>query len=266
MSYNSEIKSTEQKPFAELYQFSTGQSNYYYTSYETPITYLSQIYQPAAIKRSAFSFDDKISAARCKITMFASSPLKQYISNSPIEPTRIKITRVFPHDLTAVKVIFDGEVIRVTITKDVCEADCESVSVLFRNKLPNIVYQSYCNHALFDAGCGINKETIKTRTSVTVSGSTLVASAFDALADGYFTGGHVVTDYGDARLITNHVGNTITLQVPFDARLVTGANVNAFPGCDKSVSTCIAKFNNKNNFLGFPYIPSNNPVLWGFDK
>jgi uncharacterized phage protein (TIGR02218 family) len=34
-------------------------------------------------------------------------------------------------------------------------------------------------------------------------------------------------------------------------------------GCDKSFATCGAKFANRDNFRGFPYMPGNDAVLAG---
>jgi len=35
--------------------------------------------------------------------------------------------------------------------------------------------------------------------------------------------------------------------------------VSAFPGCDKSIGICQAKFNNHQNYGGFPHTPTKNP-------
>lgn len=37
---------------------------------------------------------------------------------------------------------------------------------------------------------------------------------------------------------------------------VLGDAFTAYPGCDKQITTCDSKFNNKSNFGGFPYIPA----------
>ena len=39
--------------------------------------------------------------------------------------------------------------------------------------------------------------------------------------------------------------------------------MDAYPGYDGSPATCVDKFDNLDNFVGFPYIPSKNPVVWG---
>jgi len=50
--------------------------------------------------------------------------------------------------------------------------------------------------------------------------------------------------------------------MPFDDEVV-GKQVIVYAGCDKTPQTCKNKFNNLQNFRGFPYIPVKNPVIWG---
>jgi hypothetical protein len=57
------------------------------------------------------------------------------------------------------------------------------------------------------------------------------------------------------RTIKRVDGDTITLMSPLPNIPEIGAIVALTHGCDKSQSTCLNKFNNLNNFGGFPYIP-----------
>ena len=43
--------------------------------------------------------------------------------------------------------------------------------------------------------------------------------------------------------------------------LTTGQTVVAIPGCDGRAETCRDTFNNIVNYLGFPFIPAENPAL-----
>jgi len=93
------------------------------------------------------------------------------------------------------------------------------------------------------------------------NGSVLRSATFATQPDGFFTMGHVRHNT-DIRLITDHVGQDITLQVPFDSRLQDGQLVSAFPGCDKTFETCRDKFNNLARRTGFDLIPETNPAVW----
>ena len=43
--------------------------------------------------------------------------------------------------------------------------------------------------------------------------------------------------------------------------MTVGDTFNAIAGCDKTISTCIAKFNNAVNFRGEPYVPGMDKML-----
>jgi uncharacterized phage protein (TIGR02218 family) len=119
---------------------------------------------------------------------------------------------------------------------------------------------------VYDSGCGLDDTVWRVAATITqVSGSMLVASAFGDYDNDYFKGGWIT--YGqDMRLVTSHTKSSasVTLQIPFDSRMYVGASVWTYPGCDGAPSTCKNKFNNILKFLGMPYIPSRNPILWGF--
>ena len=81
----------------------------------------------------------------------------------------------------------------------------------------------------------------------------------DAQEDGYFTGGHII--FGDeTRTIVDHVGSIVTIMYKFK-ELEDNDSVDAYPGCDGKIETCKDKFDNLLNFLGFPFIPVENPAL-----
>lgn len=269
MSYASKIQELETFQFVELYEVGIGGSDSlqkeYYTDHVEKVTFDGNIYLPVAVERGAIKAENKINPIQLKISIAINDLFKKYIAEAPSVPITVKVTRVFLDDMDANIVIFNGELINITIENNVASIDCEANSEL-RTQIPVFVTQSQCNHSLFDNNCALDEEDFKTQTAVTVSGSTLISTAFDALADGYFNGGFVRKGT-DIRPITNHVGNTITISVPFPASAVfNGAVVDVFPGCDKMAETCKTKFDNFDNFVGFPYIPSSNPAIFAFDK
>jgi uncharacterized phage protein (TIGR02218 family) len=52
-----------------------------------------------------------------------------------------------------------------------------------------------------------------------------------------------------------------TLVLPMPNNVAVGDTFNARAGCDKTISTCIAKFNNAVNFRGEPYVPGMDKML-----
>jgi len=80
-----------------------------------------------------------------------------------------------------------------------------------------------------------------------------------ASIDGWFIGG--LMEFGvEKRTIVMHVGNVITIAYRM-VNLADNDSVDVYPGCDGRNITCRDKFDNIINFLGFPYIPIENPAM-----
>lgn len=265
MSYDANIQLIEQPALAELYQFESNNVFQYYTSYKDDITFQGNVYKAMPISRTSLSFDADFRDINLTITAPVTDPFITYITNSPLEVINIIIYQAFTIELTDFRVIYEGQIKQVGIKDKIAKALCESNSLALREMLPRFIYQSYCNYNVYDNDCGITKaaSNFEVITTVTVTGSTLISSDFIPKGDGFFTGGHVISSDGDIRLITNHVGDTLTIQIPFDTRVSTGDTIKAYAGCDKSIETCTNKFNNQQKFMGCPYIPSKNPSVWG---
>jgi hypothetical protein len=60
-------------------------------------------------------------------------------------------------------------------------------------------------------------------------------------------------------MITDHVGEKISIAYRF-SELKDGDTVDAYAGCDGRAETCRDKFDNIDNFLGFPFTPQENPA------
>ena len=263
MTFDSNMQLVEQAAIPELYVFTAGGYVWRYTSYKTDLTFLANLHKVAAIKRSGFTVDRELGSARVSIGMFISDPLQKYISATPLPSTNVEIYRAVSSSLADYALLFEGAIQRISMANRVVTADCGQSGKL-RARLPHIVYQSYCNWSLFECGCGLDAESWAVPASITVAASTLVSPTFASYADGWFTQGRVLYD-GDYRWITNHVGNTISLQIPFGPGLATGLTVVAYPGCDGQPATCRTKFDNFTvRHISMPYIPSHNPVIWGF--
>jgi hypothetical protein len=62
-------------------------------------------------------------------------------------------------------------------------------------------------------------------------------------------------------MIVSESGSSVELLYPVDIAVST--NVVLTVGCDHSTSTCASRFNNLDNYGGFPFIPSKNPFSTG---
>ncbi len=263
--YKEIVSSTELLPFAELYDFVFTTENFslYYTNYPTHITYRERIYKPVGIQRSSIK-QEKLEDITITITLFTKDDATFTFLNFDIPIIKIVIRRYF-FEFNVVKTIFVGEGTVVGIQDRTINLQAKDIlSIAMSKTVPKFLYSAYCCHSLFDKNCGLNKEDFKVTTQVSLSdnGKNLISSTFSNFSDNYFTNGYV--KFGNTfRLIVSHSGNKITLHFPIK-ELQDGDEVEVYPGCNKTPSDCKNKFNNYSNFLGFPYIPTKNPTIFGF--
>lgn len=263
MTLETNLQQTEMEAMPELYHFWAGTYEERITSWRSNLIFQGNEYLARPIRRSGFTFDSNFGPVNVSIEAPLVDTFIAYISTQPIEPTHVKIYRAIYSDLSDYAVIFTGQLTRMGITQRMARAEFESKANRLRVRIPQIIYQSYCNWDVFDINCALLSSSFEVKANVSVVSDTLISPTFGTYASQYFRAGRV--KFGDdERWVLDHTGNTITLQIPFDSRLTSGKIVTALPGCDGSPDTCKDKFNNFEHFMGFPYIPSHNPVLYGF--
>jgi hypothetical protein len=127
--------------------------------------------------------------------------------------------------------------------------------------MPRNLYQSGCRHTLFDAGCSLIQSNFafasfvkagSTQNSI-IPNAALPGGLNYALGQIAFTSG---LNAGFARMIKSVAGGAMQITAPFPFSISVGDNFNAYPGCDKTLATCTALFNNRINFGGQPDIPA----------
>ena len=264
MSYASNLSEHAQDSIPEFYRLITGNETERFTSYRNDLTFLGNKWLARPIKRSGFQRDTEFGAVSVTITALILGTLKRYIANQPVEPTNVTIYRATSSDLSSYIILFDGQITNVAVQGNMIQATCENRSAFLRQRLPRVIYQAFCNHNIFDGGCALNLAAYAVSGKISgIAGNTISCAAWGARPSEWFRGGHVVVSH-DMRLITAHSGNTLTLQTAFGQYVVPGLTATAYPGCDGDPETCKNKYNNIAHFLGMPYIPSRNPVIWGF--
>jgi uncharacterized phage protein (TIGR02218 family) len=262
MTLTAEYPKAEMEGLPEMYDIEYAGTHERFTSWSQDLTFLGYVFHTAPIKRSGFTFDKEFSNVSVTIGAPVTAGFERWISNAPLEPTTCTIYRALKSDLSEYTILFSGNIITVGFKNMVAEARCESNSGILNHVAPRIVYQSYCNHELFDGGCGLDYTAYLVNATVTVAGAVLSSATFDTYDDDYFRVGRCIFG-SDERLITDHTGTDITLHMPFDATLTSGSQVTVLPGCNGSTTVCKAFNNFDDHFLGFPYIPTKNPVVWG---
>ncbi len=161
--------------------------------------------------------------------------------------------------------LFEGRVGSVTATRTSAVLTVRSDLELLDIQMPRNLYQPGCSRTLFDAGCGLNA------AAYAASGSVLAGSTAQQIVTvlsqpaGYFAQGHLQMTSGEANgqqaSIASWAGGILTLIMPLSAIPAAGNSFTIWPGCDKTMNTCQAKFNNLARFRGFPFIPPAETAL-----
>jgi uncharacterized protein (TIGR02217 family) len=145
--------------------------------------------------------------------------------------------------------------------------EVNSWTEILTNQMPRDYYQSACRHVLFDAKCGIPKNTVQYEVPIV---GLPTANGFYVGNPGpfpanWFQLGTLVMQTGPAITQARSVasssvetdqGMLILLTTPLTLAPAIGDVLALYPGCDKTYATCQNKFGNLARFGGFPFIPA----------
>lgn len=246
----------------ELYEFNRGAESWRFTTSAQPITYLTNEYTPSSItrdniKQTTDTFKDSMKLVFPRSNQFA----LQYITSAPDAITTVTIYRGHSTDPDGQFIVYwKGRITGVKTSGQQAEIECESVFTSIRRVGLRARFEYNCRHALYMPGCNANKELFRADSSILgiIDQINVTVPAAALKPDGYYNAGIIVFEDGVSRFITKHVGTTITFSRPYSG-LIGGQSVVLYPGCNHTKETCNNKFNNLNNFGGFPWIPTTNP-------
>jgi uncharacterized phage protein (TIGR02218 family) len=261
MTYSAYESSTELGTPVELYEFVQGTTRWTFASGVDSIIRQGQVYKPSNIKRDNLKqttdvFKDTLKLSFSRADEFAS----QFLAFAPEEITTLTIYRGHYGDTDSEFVVYwKGRVTGAKSSENTIDVQCESVYTSIRRPGLRARFEYGCRRTLYLSGCDVNRELyLYIGTLQVVNSLNLTVSTASLQANGYWTGGIIVAEDGTPRFITNHVGDVITVSRPF-SNIGLGESVKLYPGCDHLKETCKNKFNNLDNFGGFPWIPVKNP-------
>jgi uncharacterized phage protein (TIGR02218 family) len=183
----------------------------------------------------------------------------------------------------------------VSVTRRDITLRLESLLAIALRTIPRTIFDEKCNNQLFDQWCGLIRANFQQSVTVVTGSTTGVllcvvsgAAVFGGQnpspgQSGYWDLGQVVftsgVDNGVVRSIKQSLvvgaNMQLTLLQPLPFQPAVGDAFSVVPGCDKSIGTCINKFNNLNGqvppgapntppqggFRGFPRIPKPTDTL-----
>lgn len=255
----------------ELYEFTLGLLTWRFTSSEGDLSFngFDWVDEPVSRGAPTFSSTQELTNIIVKLPSNNAVPAN-FINIQPASTMTCTIFRIqSDQDTPASVVIFEGYVSSVNFRDDQASLKVNPFNQLVKREIPRYTYQGLCNHVLYDGRCAVSSATFKHDGLVNAQdGSQISVTGLGAsAAAGAYIGGFVQTLIGDEqRLILDQSGDDILLLLPFQ-QTVLGTTVSAFRGCDHTIQTCVADFNNGINYGGSPFVPTSNPFsLVAFTK
>jgi len=280
VTYTSQEQSIESGRPVDLYEFEIGGTLYLYTSAEDDQTVLGKDYTALPMKRTRIVHSQESRQSVLEIEMPATASFARLFVTSVPSQKAALIIRQFHRGDGDVATLFVGSVKSVAFTERGTKA---SVAVdppiqVSSTIIPRFTFRFQCNNVLGDGAnggpglCTVDLENAAFKFTGTVSaqsGLDITIPGATGFADGWFEAGTMSTTDGlDARQIIRHVGDVLTLHVPFPFPMV-GTEVVLRAGCHHDLVDCgTAKFDiggshNIGEFQGFAFVPSINPFEAG---
>lgn len=283
---NSEVSQHSGKP-TELFKFEGTYANFFYTSGSKKVRYPDTVdgdwYLPIAMRRSEINCGTQEDDGNdLTIELSVQNEIVQ-VYGFQASPPSLELTIYRFHDLSEVISYWTGPINDIQVSNGVATIRSPStMGAALEANLPNVFFQSPCNHVLYDARCKVPyADWSDPATVLAVAGRVLTLDSVGTL-DGKLIGGEVLLPSGERRMITAQGPVTLPGADPEDeaddieafevivnfpfSQLAVDEVVTLAAGCDLAYrGDCKLKFNNNRNFGGFPFIPSANPFADGID-
>lgn len=240
-----------------------------YTGADIDLVWAANRYRSVAIRRSKIREQIGVNVDELTVEMSPGAELVNGVAmihaarTGLFDGARVTLMRAFlpswSAGITGTLLRFSGRVSEIEPSRSMVRFLVRSDLELLDVKLPRRLYQTGCLHTLFDGGCGLTKSAFAVAGAVDGTSTTSAIDCNLTQAAGYFSLGTVTftsgANSGQSRSVKAYSPGSLVLASPLPTQPISGDTFNAYPGCDKTLSTCQTKFSNKPNFRGHPYIP-----------
>lgn len=244
-----------------------------YTTWDTNLAVLGNTFRtgPPNIARSAIEEKLGMDVATLEITIEASLtdaingvPILQAIGQGFFDGAAFRIDRLFMDSASnqiGTVLRFSGFIGAVDeLTRSSGKLTVNAGTAYLSLQLPALILQPGCTNTLFDARCGLLKASFANNLVVQAGSTANKIITASALPDTYFDNGQLVFTSGPnaglVKAVRQYLGGLMSFNSPLPFAPNAGDAFTAYPGCDKTQTTCSAKFTNLANFEGFPYVPA----------
>lgn len=264
---------------ADLYTFTLATGVVHrFTSADRTIVYGGNVFAPTALlKRTGTQCRVGISVDTLTITatggqslLLGNVGLSAAAVRGDLDRAVVLLERVWLTDWTAPPIgglnHFQGNVADVDVDRLEVRISVKSSLERFNIMMPRRVYQAGCPNALYDHSCGLVKgaygvagQILNGATSLfPFTNITSIPTSWAALGTFEVTTGQ---NAGQKRTIKGNESGLFELVSKLPHPFSIGDQVVVYAGCDKTLSTCMGKFNNAARYRGQPFIPRPDAVL-----
>ncbi|MCM2480209.1 DUF2163 domain-containing protein [Serpentinimonas maccroryi] len=249
----------------ELYAFQSATATFHLTPHEFAVDLGGQAYASAALSRSALALGAEAAKTALHLRLPPDQALVSHLLASAITGQVTTLTlRLARHDgigwaISGTRWV--GRVLGVEIADDLAQVACESAQVSLKRIGLRRLYSRQCSHVLYSAACGAQPLTHSApvlrsqgkRIDIEGGLPPTVAAA----------GGWLQTPAGARHMIVATLPGGSGVELLYPLALPVGSVVQIVAGCDHSTATCAQRFNNLDNYGGFPFLPRKNPFATG---
>lgn len=251
----------------ELYVFEGASGSFYLTPHEFDVEIGGRHYEQCPLERSALALGAEAAKSALEVKLPPDHALVRHLLQATLtgEATAVRLA-VARRDawgdywwLSGTR--WMGRVLGVEVADDAARIRCESAQVSLKRIGLRRLYSRACSHVLYSAACGA-KPIAAWATVVQVLGRSVeFDGGVPAAVAGTLAGGWLETDAGARHMIVSE--STVGVELLYPVAIEVGTVVKLTAGCDHSTSTCQSRFDNLDNYGGFPFIPTKNPFSTG---
>jgi len=234
---------------------------------EAPTTW----FRGPKIGRSGISSKRGVEVSTLSVTFYPETtdlvgevPLIPFIRSGGLDGAVLNLQRAFGFthdDIVGTLVMFAGRVTNVTdISPTEVTIEVSSWLELLNVNMPRNLVQPPCLNTLYDAACGLTRSDWAVDGEVETGSTETVIQTDLSEATGMFDRGTIKftsgANAGQIRTVRAQVGGDVTIVLPLPVAPAAGDTFTAYPGCDRTLATCTAKFDNRIHFRGQPFVPT----------
>ena len=264
---------------AHLYRFELAGESMWLTDWESPVEVGETVWTPARIEHGRIRQTLIPQNEDCEITVFLDDiPLIEPLARLELEtPAKVEIHEIELPGGTP-RMLFSGTLRNSRLRGKKATLRAAAFAGALGRRIPRFQWSVTCNHTLFSHGCSRRRPQPMDPANFLTTGLfhdqwpdnklllTQPVYPGSPPPGHYYEGGWVETGAGATRQVREILASWTIVEegqlhlllaraIRLD-QLAPGQVFKVYPGCDGRYSTCSIKFNNTENFGGFPFMPA----------